>query len=172
MKVFSALVRLGVSRCCASDFYLLAQIKVAKTKGTLSCADASHRFPARLRPKEDSRKLAALRATQTSGCLFLFWPPLLGAAPKGVNTNEYRQRRRAFALVVCIGSRVERREAQRRRAASYGSLFEGCAAGRVLPHPFGASIAVDRRQPARNPGVFSFASFRLDPPCQASCRFR
>ena len=39
------------SHCSASHFYLLAQIKVTKTKGTLSCADATHRCPARLRPQ-------------------------------------------------------------------------------------------------------------------------
>ena len=42
---------LGVSHCCASVFYLLVQIKVTKTKDTLSCADATHRCPARLRPQ-------------------------------------------------------------------------------------------------------------------------
>ena len=95
-------LRLGVSHCSASHFYLLAQIKVTKTKGTLSCADASHRCPARLRPKEDSRKLAALRAAQTSGCLFLFRPPLLGATPKG---TQYRQRQARYRFAMKIAKR-------------------------------------------------------------------
>ena len=102
---------LGVSRCCASVFYLLVQIKVTKTKDTLSCADATHRCPARLRPKEASRKLAALRATQTSVCLFLFRPPLLGAAPKG---TEYRLKTGSLSLrhgdrKAIFGGRCRRR---------------------------------------------------------------
>ena len=50
--------------------------------------------------KRASRKLAALRATQTSGCLIRLRPPLLGAAPKGTQYRQARCRSRKVALVV------------------------------------------------------------------------
>jgi len=74
-------------------------MKVTKAKDTLSCAEALHRCPARLRPEANVRKLAALRATQTTGRLFRFRPPLLGAAFKGPSTDV------ASAGRACIQSR-------------------------------------------------------------------
>ena len=130
---------------------MLAQIKVTKTKGTLSCVGALRRCPARLRPKEDSRKLAALRATQISGCLFLFRPPLLGAAPKGAiqaktGSRTLRQDREA----LFVGQR--RRRVRSERSQTPQLRRSSCSI-----------IAVHRRfAPARNPSVFFFAYFLLD----------
>jgi len=107
-------IRWDFALLCES-LVLLAKIS-NQQKGTLSCVDAAHRCPARLRPKEDSRKLAVRRTTQTSGRLFLFRPPLLGAAPKG---KEYRQRVRVASFRFCLYSAPSRSDgdAQRRRVS-------------------------------------------------------
>ena len=52
--------------------------------------------------KRASRKLAALRATQTSGCLIRLRPPLLGAAPKGPNTGKLAVARARLGFLCCI----------------------------------------------------------------------
>jgi hypothetical protein len=67
-------IQLGVSRCCASHFSLLAQRKVTKRKGTLHCVDAVHRFLALLTRKGaagNSQRYALLRhpaAFSLPGC--------------------------------------------------------------------------------------------------------
>jgi len=70
-----------VSRCCASDFSLLAQRKGAKRKGTLHCVDAVHRFLALL-----ARKGAAGNSLRSDiRLLFPFLAALLSA--KGLDTD-------------------------------------------------------------------------------------
>ena len=135
---------------------MLVQIKVTKTKDTLSCADATHRCPARLRPKEDSRKLAALRATQTSVCLFLFRPPLLGATPKG---TEYRletgslslrnQDRRAILVGQC------RRRVRPERSQTLQRLLDHHFnyRGSVVAPVFGSRVARREAQGRRVSGA-------------------
>ena len=53
--------------------------------------------------KRASRKLAALRATQTSGCLIRLRPPLLGATPKG---TQYRPLAVARSEAQLLGRRI------------------------------------------------------------------
>jgi len=75
-----------VSRCCASDFSLLAQRKGAKRKGTLHCVDAVHRFLALL-----ARKGAAGNSLRSNiRLLFPFLAVLLSASAKGLNTATTR----------------------------------------------------------------------------------
>ncbi|WP_293620718.1 hypothetical protein, partial [Salinisphaera sp.] len=122
--------------------------------------------------KEDSRKLAALRATQTSGCLFLFRPPLLGAASKGAQYRRTQARLR-FAKIA-KRSLVGDAEGESDRNAAKHRNF-GMAAvptpllgrPRCIRAPCGATRSagpkgVRRFAPARSAGVVFFAYFLLD----------
>ncbi|MBS64132.1 MAG: hypothetical protein CMN27_14455, partial [Salinisphaera sp.] len=68
-----------------SDFHLLVQMKVTKAKDTLSCVGASRRCPPIAAGKRDGRKLAALKHPAV---FFRLPAALLGAAPKGPNTDK------------------------------------------------------------------------------------
>jgi|AntDeeMetagen681_2_1112603.scaffolds.fasta_scaffold01152_1 hypothetical protein len=73
-----ALIKLEVSRCCASHFSLLAQ-----SKGTLHCVDAAHRCLALF-----TRKGAAGNSLRSDiRLLFPFLAALLSASAKGLNTD-------------------------------------------------------------------------------------
>ena len=79
---------------------MLAQIKVAKTKGALSCVGASRRCPPIAVRKRDGRKLAALKHPAV---LIRLRSALLGAAPKG---TEYRQRPARYRFAMKIAKRA------------------------------------------------------------------
>ena len=76
---------LGVSRCCASDFHLLVQMKVTKAKDTLSGVGATRRYPPIADRERDGRKLAALKHP---ALFFRSRSALLGATPKGPSTDK------------------------------------------------------------------------------------
>ena len=104
-----------VSHCCASHLSCLPKIS-NQQKGTPSCVDASHRYPARLRPKEDSRKLAALKHPPVYFSFGLHCSALRQGV--GIQATTARQDIRVdfrLAALVCTSPRVKRREAQRRR---------------------------------------------------------
>ena len=84
--------------------------------------------------KRASRKLAALRATQTSGCLIRLRPPLLGATPKG---TQYRQRpaRYRFAKIAKRSLAGDAEGESDRNAAKHRNFGMAAVPTRLLGRP-------------------------------------